>query len=80
MEIRSQVDNELLDTYSFFGCCNKVTHPGRLKTTENLFSHSSRGQESKLRYGQNWFLLEALREKTSHAFLLVSGGSSDPYH
>ena len=40
METGSQVDNELLGAYSFFGFYSKATQSGRLKTTENLFSHS----------------------------------------
>ena len=42
METGSQVDNELLVAYSFFGFgfYSTATQSGRLKTTENLFSHS----------------------------------------
>lgn len=47
--------------------------------SRNFFSHLSGGQKSELRCQQTWFLLEALKESSFYAFLLVSGGNWQPW-
>lgn len=53
------------------GCWNESPQTEQLKMTQ---LHSLTLQNSEIKVSQGWFLLEALREKQTHASLPVSGG------
>lgn len=54
---------------SFRGAVGKNHHKQSGFKAIELYSHSSGGQDPEIKLSQDWYPLEALREKPSHASL-----------